>query len=529
MKKNLPVDSIELFLLPHRPIVTKTDLKGQITYANRAFIDISGFSEEELIGQSHNVVRHPDMPEEAFADLWATIKSGRPWKGLVKNRSKQGHFYWVEAYVTPICENGRPVGYMSVRSAPSKTQTAEAEQLYARVREKRQAFPQTRHTTPQPLSLAMLLAQLPSAALALAAAALPGGAARVSLLALLALWAPLAGYLAARWQTPPINAARKALMRLAEGDFSSQIAPAGLREPRAVLEEMETLRIHLRAILADVVAGAEDISEAASATHAEAESLNSRGEHTQEGIIRVAAALEQLSVAVNEISQATRTGADFAGQATELATQGETQMNGTRQAALEVVNEVSSTRNTIIKLEQSVESINTVTGVIKEIANQTNLLALNAAIEAARAGEQGRGFAVVADEVRKLAERTAGNTLEIEQSVAFLRERSSEALADVKAAVDKVHIAEATIQVAAQGLEAIRGANEKVAESSASVANMLRQQSSASTEVAQNMETMSRLTEQNGHSISTTLQVAQKLHLTAGDLRRLVSQFEKHM
>ncbi|WP_047238563.1 methyl-accepting chemotaxis protein, partial [Chromobacterium subtsugae] len=148
---------------------------------------------------------------------------------------------------------------------------------------------------------------------------------------------------------------------------------------------------------------------------------------------------------------------------------------------------------------------------------------------AARAGEQGRGFAVVADEVRKLAERTAGNTLEIEQSVAFLRERSSEALADVKAAVDKVHIAEATIQVAAQGLEAIRGANEKVAESSASVANMLRQQSSASTEVAQNMETMSRLTEQNGHSISTTLQVAQKLHLTAGDLRRLVSQFEKHM
>ncbi|WP_046157742.1 PAS domain-containing protein [Chromobacterium vaccinii] len=117
MKKNLPVDSIELFLLPHRPIVTKTDLKGQITYANRAFIDISGFSEEELIGQSHNVVRHPDMPEEAFADLWDTIKSGRPWKGLVKNRSKQGHFYWVEAYVTPICENGRPVGYMSVRRA----------------------------------------------------------------------------------------------------------------------------------------------------------------------------------------------------------------------------------------------------------------------------------------------------------------------------------------------------------------------------------------------------------------------------
>ncbi|WON83918.1 MULTISPECIES: methyl-accepting chemotaxis protein [Chromobacterium] len=528
MRNNLPVDGTEVFLLPHRPIVTKTDLKGQITYANRAFIDISGFSEEELIGQPHNIVRHPDMPQAAFDDLWTTIKSGRPWKGLVKNRTKQGHFYWVEAYVTPICEGGRPVGYMSVRSAPSKQQTIDAEQLYARVRERRQAFPETRHAAPPATAWLLLCAQLPSAALILSGAA-SDGALRLTLLALAAAWTLAAAYLAGRWLARPIDAARHALMRLAEGDFSTQIPASGPREPRAVLDEMETLRIHLRAILADVVAGAEDVSEAATATHAEAESLNARGETTLEGITRVAAALQQLSVSVNEISQSTRTGAEFADQATELASQGEAQMSDTRQAAQAVVSEVSCTRDIIIKLEQSVESINTVTGVIKDIANQTNLLALNAAIEAARAGEQGRGFAVVADEVRKLAERTAGNTLEIEQSVSFLRERSQEALEEVKAAVNKVHTAEETIQAAAQGLEAIRNANEKVAESSSSVANMLQQQSSASTEVAQNMETMSTLTEQNSHSIAATLQVAQKLQTTASDLRRLVSQFEKHM
>ncbi|UJB30190.1 MULTISPECIES: PAS domain-containing methyl-accepting chemotaxis protein [Chromobacterium] len=528
MRSNLPVDGTEVFLLPHRPIVTKTNLKGQITYANRAFIDISGFSEEELIGQPHNIVRHPDMPQAAFDDLWSTIKTGRPWKGLVKNRTKQGHFYWVEAYVTPICEGGQPVGYMSVRSAPSKQQTADAEQLYARVRERSQAFPETRHAAPPTTASLLLCAQLPAAALILAGAA-ADGALRLTLLTLAAVWALAASYLAGRWLARPIDAARRALMRLAEGDFSAQIPPSGPREPRAVLEEMETLRIHLRAILADVVAGAEDVSEAATATHAEAESLNARGESTLEGITRVAAALQQLSVSVNEISQSTRTGAEFADQATELASQGEAQMSDTRQAAQAVVSEVSCTRDIIIKLEQSVESINTVTGVIKDIANQTNLLALNAAIEAARAGEQGRGFAVVADEVRKLAERTAGNTLEIEQSVSFLRERSQEALEEVKAAVNKVHTAEETIQAAAEGLEAIRNANEKVAESSSSVANMLQQQSSASTEVAQSMETMSTLTEQNSHSIAATLQVAQKLHTTASDLRRLVSQFEKHM
>jgi aerotaxis receptor len=100
VKVNLPVTQNEVFLDPARPIVTKTDLKGQITYANRAFIDISGFAENELIGVSHNIVRHPDMPPEAFADLWTTLKAGRPWSGLVKNRNKAGDFYWVEAWST---------------------------------------------------------------------------------------------------------------------------------------------------------------------------------------------------------------------------------------------------------------------------------------------------------------------------------------------------------------------------------------------------------------------------------------------
>lgn len=528
MKNNLPVDNIEIFLMPSRPIVTKTDLKGQITYANRAFIEISGFAEDELIGQSHNIVRHPDMPTEAFSDLWATIKTGRPWKGLVKNRTKQGHFYWVEAYVTPICENGKPVGYMSVRSAPSKQQTLEAEKLYTEVREKRQGFPETRHASPPQMAWVMLWVQIPTILFGIIGL-ITSGLTHYALSTAAVLWSLTAAFMAGRWLIQPINAARKALIQLAEGNFSTSIPAFGLMESRSVLEEMETLRIHLRAILADVVAGAEDVSEAATAAHNEAKSLNSRGESTLEGITRVAAALEQLSVSVNEISQSTQTGVEFANQATKLANHGEIQINSTLQAAGAVVSSVSNTRDTIIKLEQSVDSINTITGVIKDIANQTNLLALNAAIEAARAGEQGRGFAVVADEVRQLAERTAGNTQEIEQSITFLRERSLEALEEVKEAVSKVHTAEETIHAAAQGLEAIKNANEKVAESSDNVANMLQQQSAVSTEVAQNMETMSQLTEQNSESITNTLHVAQKLHMTADDLSRLVSQFKKHM
>ncbi len=135
MKINMPVTQKEIELSDTSSIVSKTDLKGRITYINRDFIDISGFTEAELIGQSHNIVRHPDMPPEAFADLWNTVKSGKPWNGMVKNRCKNGDHYWVEANVAPIRQSGAVIGYMSVRSKPSRQQVEEADRLYRQWRE----------------------------------------------------------------------------------------------------------------------------------------------------------------------------------------------------------------------------------------------------------------------------------------------------------------------------------------------------------------------------------------------------------
>ena len=115
MRNNQPVTNVEIQLDEHSLIVSKTDLKGRITYINRDFLEISGFTEAELIGEPHNLVRHPDMPVEAFHDLWGTLKQNRPWTGYVKNRCKNGDYYWVEANATPIWENGQVTGYMSVR------------------------------------------------------------------------------------------------------------------------------------------------------------------------------------------------------------------------------------------------------------------------------------------------------------------------------------------------------------------------------------------------------------------------------
>lgn len=130
MKINTPVTNVEYSLKETDSIVSKTDLKGVITYINEDFLRISGFTRAELIGAPHNIVRHPDMPEEAFADLWKAMEENRPWTGLVKNRCKNGDFYWVLTNATPFYENNRLAGYMSVRSKPSREQVSAADGVY---------------------------------------------------------------------------------------------------------------------------------------------------------------------------------------------------------------------------------------------------------------------------------------------------------------------------------------------------------------------------------------------------------------
>ncbi|MDP1607655.1 MAG: ATP-binding protein [Rhodocyclaceae bacterium] len=130
MKNNLPVTQREIPVTADAVIVSQTDLKGIITDVNSAFCAISGFPREELVGQSHNIVRHPDVPSAVFAELWRTIEAGFPWRGTVKNRAKNGDHYWVCAFITPLRSDGRITGYLSVRHAASRAEIAAAEALY---------------------------------------------------------------------------------------------------------------------------------------------------------------------------------------------------------------------------------------------------------------------------------------------------------------------------------------------------------------------------------------------------------------
>ncbi len=272
MRKNLPVIDIEYVMKDGGTIVSKTDVKGRITYVNvnHYFVEVNGFSEEELMGAPHNLVRHPDMPEQAFDDLWKTLKTGSLWTALVKNRRKNGDFYWVNANVTPIRSNGRLVGFMSVRTQPSREQVQAAETMYCKMREGRATHLRIQHGKVVRAGLACKVGQLPrlpfstklavgatlQTALFLMMVVVGWQASLVPNMGSLASWGISAGGIglavtAAHWHwlqravARPLHQAIDMATALAGGDLSHSPKQEHSGEIGLVLTALEQMRINL--------------------------------------------------------------------------------------------------------------------------------------------------------------------------------------------------------------------------------------------------------------------------------------------
>ena len=517
MRQNLPVTGQEYPVPKGQTLVSTTDTKGRITHCNAAFVAVSGYTREELLGQPHNLIRHPDMPEEAFRDMWATIASGRPWSAPVKNRRKNGDHYWVMANATPLLHNGQPVGYMSVRTEATRAQIEAAEQLYATMRREKQAGQRVhglsagrvlRHTLAgrvahglatlglsTRLALALLVLLVVSLAASMSLQLLPPGTAGWALLQLVLFGA--AWWYLARQLVRPIAGLTLAANRVAAGDLTATVRRSRNDELGDLEQALGQLSFNLCAIVRDARDESESMRLGAQEIAQGNLDLSARTESQ-------ASSLEQTAAAMEEITGTVRQSADAARQATGLAAQASAAADRSHDA-------VDSVGQTMRDIEADSTRIGEITQVIDSIAFQTNILALNASVEAARAGEQGRGFAVVAGEVRALAQRSAQAAREIKGLIDQSAHR-------VEQGQQRTQAARATM---AEVVEGVRRVSAIVGEISHASQEQLAGISEVNTAVGQ----LDTITQDNAALVEQVAAAAQGLTRTAGAVTEAVQVF----
>ncbi len=534
----------EFYLPENEFIYSKTDPKGIILEANRVFAELSNYSIDEMVGRPHSLVRHPDMPKEAFADMWRDLKEGLPWRGIVKNRRKDGGYYWVVANVSPVYNGKELAGYQSIRTRPSRPEVKAVEEVYRRLREGDKSI-RIEHGRAVPVrsSLRSFTDKL-EFKLALPVFSFLFAIAAISPLllgmpmtpvyrgvtgALLLTSALTTGYSFFRFRTRLLNDLREI-----EGFLDNVLYKGDMRveiflDRHDILGEIAR-KVSLcyswfRMSLKTQNAAIEMVQSATKDLLGSFEELRGTSNAQHHATTSIASAIEEMTITINEVSErlseserSIQGTGEKATEGSEFSNQVTDQIQTLNKAIQEVSKEVG-------ELSGSSKKVSEIAGTIREIADQTNLLALNASIEAARAGEAGRGFAVVANEVRSLADRTMKATENIDSLIGKIQSDSTKAIqgmhhgsSQVTSSVDKV--------VQLQGaLGQINDHMQNAINMVTSIAAASAEQTAAVRDIGQNMANVANLTSGNMQIVDKTHEMVSQLGPRVNRAKDAIEQF----
>jgi len=484
-------------------LMSTTDIHSYITHANDTFVQVSGYQLDELTGQPHNMVRHPDMPKAAFADMWYTLQQGEPWSGIVKNRRKNGDHYWVRANAVPMVRRGQVTGYMSIRTRATAEEIAAVEPLYRALNDGRckkrihkglvvgkgwlgklPAMPLRWRVRSV---MAVLFAGLAATLAAISAGWLPLAAAAVVM---------LMGTLLFEQQIvrPIENVARQAL-KVATGERNSVQHLSRSDELGLTLRAVGQLGLMCRWLINDVSSQVVSVRDGSDRLAQGNEDLNDRTRQTVANVQQTVATMNQMAASVQSNSETAAEVDKLSVAASSAATKGGNAM----QTVVKTMDDIAD----------STQRIGSITSLINDIAFQTNILALNAAVEAARAGEQGKGFAVVAGEVRHLASRSASAANDIRKLI--------------DASASKVQSGSEQVHAAGRTMDDIVVQVKNVTQLIAQISHATSEQATGLSELTRAVAELDSITQKNADLVEESAHISAMVKHRAGRLKDAVT------